>query len=331
MRKRIITGLILALLLTPIVVINNRFVFILFQLVMICFVIVASLEMLSMYEKEKKYGRVIKVIIIILTLFTYLNVGGFWQGSTAVPDLELFSFQFNNVAVIAFVTIALFSLLIFDENFTGSDIGKALTIINYVGLGAAAIMILRFLGVRFIVYVALISFTTDIFAYFFGIAFGKTKLAPKISPKKTWEGAIGGTIVGTLIASSFAIFYGDIFPVGTFLGDIFNQSGDHTIFDVFTSLGSEPLWVRIVFIVPITLLGSIAAQIGDLVASQFKRAYGIKDFGRIFPGHGGVLDRFDSILFISLLFVGIFLTLATVEGMDPTELGEFYGIFINFR
>jgi len=224
-----------------------------------------------------------------------------------LPGLFLITLNLNPVIILSFVTVILLSLLVFIDDFSGSDLGKAITIINYIGLGAASITILRYLGVRFIVYVALISMMTDIFAYFFGIAFGKHKMAPRISPKKSWEGAIAGTLFGTIIASSFAIFYGVIFSPEGFLGYIFNPDGYQTIFDNFTSIGNEPLFTQALIIIPITLLGSISAQIGDLVASKLKRNYKIKDFGNIFPGHGGILDRFDSIIFIGIMFLGIFI------------------------
>ena len=105
---------------------------------------------------------------------------------------------------------------------------------------------------------------TDIFAYFVGSFFGRHKLCPKISPKKTIEGAVGG-IAGSVI---FCTAFGYL---------IFGESIFH-----FIMLG---------------LLGSIAAQAGDLTASIFKRKMGIKDYGHLIPGHGGILDRFDSVLF----------------------------------
>ncbi len=310
MKKRIITGLILFITLAPIVVINEpSWVFGLFQLVMIAFVIVASIEMLNMYEKEKPIKIGVKIVIIILALLTYMNVGGLVQpiNPSTLPGLNLITFTLNPVVIISFVTILLLSILVFVDDFSGADVGKALTIINYVGLGAASITLLRFLGVRFIVYVALISVFTDVFAYLFGMKFGKHKMAPRISPKKSWEGAIAGTIFGTLIGSVFAIFYGYIFTPNGFLGSILNPSAYMTIFDNFTSLDKQPLLIQALIIIPITLVGSIAAQVGDLVASKFKRTYNIKDFGTIFPGHGGVLDRFDSILFIGLIFLSIFI------------------------
>ena len=182
-----------------------------------------------------------------------------------------------------------------------------LIIINYVGLGSASIIMLRYLGVRFIFYVLLISTLTDMFAYFIGMLFGQNRLAPKISPKKSWEGAIGGATVATLVASSFALFYGYIFTSEGFLGDILNPNNYQTIFDNFTSISQQPFALQALIIIPTTLLGSIFSQMGDLIASKFKRKYQIKDFGNIFPGHGGVLDRFDSILFIGLLCLVFFI------------------------
>src|SRR5690554_470263 len=310
MRKRIVTALILGLALIPITVLNYPlWMFNIFQIVMMLFVIFGALELIHMYEKERPIKPVVQVVVIVLSLLTYLNVGGMIEplNPQVLPGLLLITLNLNPVIIISFVTVILLSLLVFIDDFSGPDLGKAFTIINYVGLGAASITILRYLGVRFIVYVALISMVTDIFAYFFGIAFGKHKMAPRISPKKSWEGAIAGTIFGTLIAATFAIFYGVIFSPEGFLGDAFNAEGYRTIFDNFTSLGNEPLSIQALIIIPITFLGSIAAQIGDLIASKLKRNYDIKDFGNLFPGHGGVLDRFDSIMFIAIIFLGVFI------------------------
>ncbi|ABR48835.1 phosphatidate cytidylyltransferase [Alkaliphilus metalliredigens QYMF] len=110
----------------------------------------------------------------------------------------------------------------------------------------------------------LTAWGTDTFAYFSGYLFGKTKLCPLISPKKTIEGAIGG-ILGSMITSGiFAYFF---------------------------------IPEALIPIIILGFIGSIFSQIGDLTASKIKRYIGIKDFGNIMPGHGGVLDRFDSIIF----------------------------------
>ncbi len=111
----------------------------------------------------------------------------------------------------------------------------------------------------------IIAIATDTFAYFAGSMFGKHKLIPKISPKKTIEGSIGGILGSTLICVLF--------------GKIMNLDLGLMIF-----IGS---------------LGSIIAQIGDLFASAIKRYVGIKDYGTLIPGHGGILDRFDSIILVA--------------------------------
>lgn len=112
--------------------------------------------------------------------------------------------------------------------------------------------------------VGITAFCTDVAAYFVGMFFGKNKLAPVLSPKKTVEGAVGG-VIGAIIGSViFALIVKmDIFP----------------------------------HIIIMAILGSITSQIGDLTASAFKRKMEIKDYGNLIPGHGGALDRFDSIIF----------------------------------
>lgn len=302
MKKRAITGAVLALILIPTV--SFEIFLGIFQVLMILFVVIASTEMIRMYETEKKFQLLPKIGIVLLTLGTFFSVGG------VMGDLEHNPLEANGLLsiTIPLITLILFSFLVLFKDFNGLDVGKALTIINYVGLGAASIVILRFLGVRFIVYLLLITSATDIFAYIFGVKYGKHKLAPHISPKKSWEGAIAGTIFATLIASSFALFYGQFFQTGTMLGDFLNSGGQMTLLDNFSSLGERtPVWVQGLIIVPITMLASIFAQIGDLVASRLKRTYNIKDFGNILPGHGGLLDRFDSVLFVALFLTSIFL------------------------
>lgn len=302
MKDRIITGLILAAILIPIVSIE---IFLeLFQVVMSLFVIIASHELIRMYESKKKFQLLPKIGISLLTLATFFSVGGV-LGSGNHNPLEA------NGALsitIPLITLVLLSFLVLFRDFNGEDAGKALTIVNYIGLGAASIVILRFLGVRFIVYLFLITSATDIFAYLFGVKYGKHKMVPHISPKKSWEGAIAGTIFATVLASSFALFYGYVFYPGTWLGDMLNATGELTLLDNFSSLGENySLWVQALIIVPVTFLGSIFAQIGDLVASRLKRTYNIKDFGTILPGHGGLLDRFDSVLFVAMFLTSVFL------------------------
>lgn len=119
-------------------------------------------------------------------------------------------------------------------------------------------------GTEFIWLIYICSWGTDTAAYCTGMLFGKHKLT-KISPKKTIEGAIGGIIGSMIIGAIFSIFYGNL---------------------------------NVVKIVIIALFGSIISQIGDISASKIKRKANVKDFGNIFIGHGGVMDRFDSFIFV---------------------------------
>ena len=119
----------------------------------------------------------------------------------------------------------------------------------------------------------LAAWGSDTCALFAGMAFGRHKLAPEVSPKKTIEGSIGG-VIGAVVLSL-------IYAVGVHFVCDYSLS---TILLQYTVLG---------------FFGSILGQIGDLSFSVVKRGSGIKDYGRIFPGHGGVLDRFDSVIFVA--------------------------------
>lgn len=303
MKQRIITGLILFLTLIPIVIFEP--LFFLFQVTMIVMVVVGAIELINMYDKEKKMSYIPMIITVVASIFIYLSAVIAWNNDASLAYLTPIDIKVNFVAISMTITLIMFALLVFYKDYDGADIGKSMTIIFYIGMSVAAVSILRILGVRFIAYLFIITISTDMFAYFFGVKFGKHKMIPRISPKKSWEGAIAGTVFATVFGVVFALFYGYLFPAGSFL----NEGGQMTLLENFSSIGNKELWIQALVIVPISFIGSIVSQIGDLVASKLKRTYGIKDFGKIFPGHGGILDRFDSAMFVALFLVSIFMIL----------------------
>ena len=135
-------------------------------------------------------------------------------------------------------------------------------------------------GRFYILYVFCGAFISDTFAFLVGSKFGKTKLAPDISPNKTVEGSIGG-ICGVILS----------FVVITMVGKYY-----------FSIAGNVVYWILV------GIAASVAGQFGDLTASAIKRYCKIKDFGNIMPGHGGILDRFDSLMFVAPI-VYIFITI----------------------
>lgn len=125
-------------------------------------------------------------------------------------------------------------------------------------------------GMFFVWLIFICAWASDTGAYFVGVNFGKHKLIPSLSPKKTVEGTIGGIVTAGLIA----LIYGLV---------LWN----------FYGLTSNLVW----FLTIVGVIGAVLSQLGDLTASAIKRYTGIKDFGSLLPGHGGIIDRFDSVLF----------------------------------
>lgn len=142
----------------------------------------------------------------------------------------------------------------------------------FLGVSFSLFVFIRNESLLILLYLLMISIFTDTFAYITGLLIGKNKLLEEISPKKTVEGMIGGTLLGVFIASMYF----------------------HTVVD-------NNLAIYIVIFM--TLFLSIIAQFGDLVFSAIKRYFGKKDFSNIMPGHGGILDRLDSIIFVALGFM----------------------------
>ena len=137
-----------------------------------------------------------------------------------------------------------------------------------VPLFVALILLLR-MGLQYLIFTLLIVWVADGGAYFAGKAFGRVKLAPAISPGKTWEGVVGGLLLVAVLATAVAVWQG--LSVGV--------------------------------LVPFCLAVAAISIVGDLTVSMFKRTAGVKDSGTLFPGHGGVLDRVDSVAAAAPLFV----------------------------
>ncbi|WP_251943057.1 phosphatidate cytidylyltransferase [Staphylococcus sp. Marseille-Q5304] len=165
------------------------------------------------------------------------------------------------------MSFVLLSYTVLSKNrFSFMDAAFCLMSIAYVGIGFMYFYETREEGLQYILFAFLVVWLTDTGAYIFGRLMGKHKLWPVISPNKTIEGFIGGLICSITVPLVMIIFV------------------DFNI----------PLWLLIIF----TIILSMFGQLGDLVESGFKRHFGVKDSGRLLPGHGGILDRFDSFMFV---------------------------------
>lgn len=174
------------------------------------------------------------------------------------------------LGVFFIATVILLIMNVFSEK--DRIIDSALTVFGviYIGVGFSYLLEISKFDNKLIIFIPfIISWGTDTFAYFTGRFFGKKKLYPKVSPKKTIEGAIGG-IIGSVVLNYIFVYL--------YIKDI------------------------LAIVIIISLFGSILSQLGDLLASKIKRTCGIKDFGKLLPGHGGILDRFDSSL-VTIPFV----------------------------
>ena len=262
MKQRIITGAILALVLGLFVYFGEGKLEFLFSGLCVLLAVAAAFEFSRMINKEKQFSIFNYLSIPFTLIFTLLSVIFFKQ-----------DFYYMIVFVFIISVILIYSLIyVFRDDFKKRDFSDQILTILYTSLGFIGFAFLRTVSIHLIIYLFIVAMITDVFAYFVGIKFGKTRLAPKISPKKSVEGAIGGLLFGSIAATLYAYYLG--------------------VFD---------LNISIIFVISIGL--SIISQIGDLVASKFKREYNVKDYSNLFPGHGGVLDRFDSSGFASIFLM----------------------------
>lgn len=228
----------------------------------ITLLLISLIGMMEFYKALSKKNLKIHYIGYIFNIIFYLTLG-YSKNNTVMILLFIF-------------IISLFIyLIIFNSKVSISDVLVTFFGFVYVGMLISSVFLVRelSLGVYYVLLMFICSWGCDTFAYFIGVKFGKHKLIPNLSPKKTIEGSIGGIIGSTVI--TFITF--------------------QTIFK-FEEIQNSELIYKFVFF---GFICSIFSQFGDLSASSIKRYANIKDYGNLIPGHGGVLDRFDSVLFVS--------------------------------
>lgn len=225
----------------------------------------AYIETLSLKESHKPYPGFIKVLgFLCLEMLVLSNL-----------DAAYLFF------IISIMVLVLTIPTIFDkkDSYTTKEAIHLIGSIILLGIVFNLIIMVFDRNKWLFLYLVLIAILTDTFAMLIGRLIGKHKLIPDVSPNKTVEGSIFGSLVGTIIP---IIFYYYVVPSNV---SILNDK------------------IGIIVLVVMTILLSIISQLGDLFFSKMKRENGIKDFSNIMPGHGGILDRLDSLSFVMLAYI----------------------------
>lgn len=298
MKKRIITASILVLILAPLVIIESKFTHVAYAIVSSLLCMFGAFEVINTMYKESKELRIYRYIVPLLSFIVSL-LAIYATYKTSISNTEYvsgFIYHFYPLLASGISILIIFGLMIFTKDSDARAIMGCVLAIIYSGLLLGYAFSLRFFqapilngykvfnvsGIKSFLYVYSIVISTDMFAYFFGRKLGKHKLCPDISPNKSVEGSIFGLIFGVVVGVGVALI------------------------SKIVVLNSPKEWIiGTILLILFSGLVSIFDQIGDLIESKFKRSFNVKDFGFIFPGHGGVLDRFDSLLFTGSWYIFI--------------------------
>ena len=296
MKTRIIASLIGLAIIIPLIFLGDWFTLVLAMFLLI----VGVIEIVNTAKKD--YSVLLYVISIIAAILITV-----WPAIVSLIDqihggnvsFHIFDY-FGGIALSTPALIVGISLLfltvVLHSSFTVRDACFLIAMVLVIALGIQCILYIRYLpsilnktpregffnlfdtleSSTLIIYVLIGAFVTDIGAYFTGILWGKRKINERISPKKTYAGFVGGLLCSAIFSIAFAF--------------ILDAVG-HPILVGYLDV---PHWWNIVIL---SLFMPIMATLGDFVFSAIKRSYDIKDFGKLIPGHGGILDRLDSLIF----------------------------------
>lgn len=275
MLQRIITAVVLIAILLPLL-------FLSWQCVYIIPALVALMALAAVYELLKCLRSQVDEAVtaataredFVVSIPAYLIAVGLPLATAFFTSIH--AFLLAAAAVLTLYLLYLFAVAVLRQGrMHFAEVAEVFTGVLYITLSFASLSLLRHKtpeGGYLYLLVFFGAWVTDTFAYFTGRFFGKHKLNPVISPKKTVEGSIGGILFCMI---SFVLF------------------------GIVMQFGKWHFTVHYPLLLLSGLLCSVVSQVGDLITSLIKREHGVKDYGKIFPGHGGVLDRFDSVLAIS--------------------------------
>ena len=225
-------------------------------------------EYLDVREKRKEFPLFVKLIAYLwLTII-------FYEIKVDKEMIMYLDFRY----LITLLLVLMFPIVLYHDRkkYNINDACYVIAGTLFLSISFSLGILYRNIGLSLIIYLFLITMITDTFALVTGRLIGKNKLLEVISPNKTWEGFFGGSLIATFVCTYFYI-------------TIINPS------------------ISLLIIILMTLFLTIIGQLGDLFFSAIKRYYGVKDFSNIMPGHGGILDRLDSIIFVMLTY-SIFLS-----------------------
>ncbi|MCR4903748.1 MAG: phosphatidate cytidylyltransferase [Butyrivibrio sp.] len=260
MKTRVISGVIIAISLL-VVLLAGGYIMAGVLFVLSCIAYNELSKACGVHTKDKK--------INILEMMGYLGIALHYILMVIYGDSKYF------IISVMFTFLAVMSAYVFSfPKYKASQAISAVFCFVYAPVMLSFIYMLRIADGYgpYICWIPFVAWICDTFAYLAGRAFGKHKLAPVLSPKKTIEGSIGGMVASVITGAVFG------YILSTF------KVHNNTIIPAFML---------------ITFAASIVAQIGDLAASGIKRDHDIKDYGNIIPGHGGIMDRFDSVIFVA--------------------------------
>ena len=268
MKVRILTSIGMAVFGLPLLIFSD---YVIYPIAVGLLAAIASFELMRVFGIHKNLAVAIPTYVLtsLLPFFSYRK---YFDISTETYMLILAVSVFFYLLYLAAVAVFSRGKLQF------STLAATFAAVAYVAVCFTSMSLLRYMpyGEYLFEMIFIGAWSCDTFAYFTGRLFGKHKLAPELSPKKTVEGAIGG-IVCTV--GAFALYGFIIECVNPHL------DANYLVLCIFG------------------LLLSVVSQVGDLFASLIKREYGVKDYGRMLPGHGGVMDRFDSILTVAIVLM----------------------------
>ena len=266
MLTRILTGVVAFLIFLPFLIFSDT---IAFPIAMAICGVISVFEMLHCVKVHKKLSITIPLCLAAVAAPLCMRLLGIDRTLTAA----LAAFLVLQLYVLAITTFSKGKLAV-------NEACTALMASVYVIAGFTAMVFLHDFheGGRYLYLLTFIgAWVPDTFAYFTGVLFGKHKLIPDVSPKKTVEGAIGGVTFCVLAFVGFTLLYNNLWLA----------EGGRAL----------PVWLMAI----VGLVTAVVSMVGDLTMSLIKRHYGIKDYGRILPGHGGFLDRFDSVLAVAVI------------------------------